>query len=211
MRRVRKSSDDGGGRGELSSNSGEPVADGLLPRPGGTQLVESAPVNGPARDGSVNYHIVALGRALRLLQEITDARSPTGLTELESRTGKPKSTLVRLLMFLVDARFVVRLDDIRAFWVGPAIMLLAVADSAALNVSFQACPALSALATVAGTVVYSDSAYLRGNVEGRHPSGIARTMDEAVAASERIAREAGSVLPALEPTLMSGFPGGHLP
>jgi glyoxylase-like metal-dependent hydrolase (beta-lactamase superfamily II) len=64
--------------------------------------------------------------------------------------------------------------------------------------------------TARGTVVWSDSAYLRGNVERRHPLGIAYDLDEARRSYDRIAGEADLFLPGFEPALMREHPGGHV-
>jgi IclR family acetate operon transcriptional repressor len=102
------------------------------------------------RGGRANYHIAALGRGLGVLRALAEARAALGLSELEHRTAIPKSTLVRLLTFLIDAGFVVRVDEIPTFWLGPAIMPVAEAYAAALDMSSQARPTLAALATSTG-------------------------------------------------------------
>ena len=61
-----------------------------------------------------------------------------------------------------------------------------------------------------GTVVYSDAAYRRGNVENAHPIGLARSLDEAHASYARIAHTADIFLPAFEPGLLDEFPDGRV-
>jgi hypothetical protein len=65
-----------------------------------------------------------------------------------------------------------------------------------------------AIETEKGTVVYSDAAYRRGNVEALHPIGLARSLDEAYASYARIAQAADIFLPGFEPALLDEFPGG---
>jgi hypothetical protein len=64
--------------------------------------------------------------------------------------------------------------------------------------------------TGVGTVIYSDAAYRRGNVEMQHPIGVVRCLDEAHASYERIAREADLFLPGFETELLDEFPGGRV-
>lgn len=64
--------------------------------------------------------------------------------------------------------------------------------------------------TTRGTIVYSDAAYRRGNVEGLHPVGLARSLDEAYESYARIARVADVFLPAFEPTLLQEFRAGRV-
>ena len=61
-----------------------------------------------------------------------------------------------------------------------------------------------------GTVVYSDAAYRHGNVEGPHPIGLARSLDEAYASYARINRIADVFLPGFEPSLLDDFPNGRV-
>jgi hypothetical protein len=66
------------------------------------------------------------------------------------------------------------------------------------------------ISTEVGTVIYSDAAYRRGNVERRHPIGIVRCLEEAQASYERIAREADLFLPGFETELFDEFPDGRV-
>jgi hypothetical protein len=66
------------------------------------------------------------------------------------------------------------------------------------------------VATERGTVVYSDAAYRRGNVESMHPIGLARSIDEAYESYARIARTADLFLPAFEPGLLDEYPSGEV-
>jgi hypothetical protein len=98
----------------------------------------------------------------------------------------------------------------------PRVRLLADEDEVAPGITVfragvhQKGTLAAAIETARGTVVYSDAAYRRGNVENLHPIGLARSLDEAYASYARIASTADVYLPGFEPGLLDEFPGGRV-
>lgn len=102
------------------------------------------------RPASANYHAHALARGLALLELLADGLQPLTLIDLHTRTGLPKSTLIRLLAVLTETEFVVRVDERPAFRLGHKVLGLSTAYVSALDVSVVAGPYLRDLAVASG-------------------------------------------------------------
>lgn len=96
------------------------------------------------------YHVAALTRGLTVLTELAALGAPSTLTTLSERTKVPKSTLVRLLSVMTALNYVTRTDARPAFWLGPAVMPLARAYAASLDITAVAKPALARVAAESG-------------------------------------------------------------
>ncbi|MGN6033027.1 MAG: hypothetical protein ACTHQE_15350 [Thermomicrobiales bacterium] len=64
--------------------------------------------------------------------------------------------------------------------------------------------------TEQGVVIAGDAFMRLGNIERRHPIGINESMEEALAAYDRIAREADIIVPLYDPGVWERHPGGRI-
>lgn len=88
-----------------------------------------------SRPASANYHANALARGLGLMEQLAAADRPLTLSDFNSTTKLPKSTLVRLLSVLVELEYLVRIDEQPSFRLGHKVQHLASAYRASLDIA----------------------------------------------------------------------------
>ena len=64
--------------------------------------------------------------------------------------------------------------------------------------------------TEQGVLIAGDAFMRLGNIERRHPIGINESMEEALTAYDRIAREADIIVPLYDPAVWERHPGGRI-
>jgi len=97
------------------------------------------------------YHAHALGRGLTILERVASApESALTIGELNTITGYPKSTLVRLIAVLEENGFLYRINDVPTFRIGHAVHHLAEGYRDTVDVAVLATPHLVQLAQATG-------------------------------------------------------------
>ncbi|WP_127144524.1 IclR family transcriptional regulator [Pelagibacterium montanilacus] len=99
------------------------------------------------QEASATYHSRALDRGLTILDHLAQSRNGgETLADLHTRTGYPKSTLLRLLAVLERRGFVRSVDDGLRYQIGHAVVDLAQSFRQGADVSDLAAPYLERLA-----------------------------------------------------------------
>lgn len=88
-----------------------------------------------SRPASANYHANALARGLGLMEQLAAADRPLTLSDFNTSTKLPKSTLVRLLSVLVEMEYLVRVDEQPSFRLGHKVQQLATAYRESLDIA----------------------------------------------------------------------------
>jgi len=129
------------------------VKDASLPLPGADALDEAPAASDPAQGDGDRQFVVAVARALRILDAFQDSDGPLGNSELALRTGLPKPTVSRLTYTLARCGYLDFHARYRVYGLGGRALGLGCIALASMNVQEYARQQMQELADESGFTV----------------------------------------------------------
>jgi DNA-binding IclR family transcriptional regulator len=103
---------------------------------------------------TAGYHAPAVQKAFQLLRIVAESRKELGLSELAQKLGFSKSTTHGLIRALLKVEAIDQSPERKTFFLGPAVVDLALGSWNYLRVSEQAQPSLEELRDLTGETVF---------------------------------------------------------